>query len=105
MNYKPGITMNNQSIILDTSSWLFGLIAVAIGLINTFWGNDTGFGIFIILLSSIYFLPVNEILKNLAGISIPKMGFLKILLALFILWTSLGVGELFNKIDLMKGNL
>jgi hypothetical protein len=77
MNYKGGITMNSQSIILAICSWLFGLVVVAIGLVNTFWGNDTGFGIFIILLSSIYFLPVNEILKNLAGISIPKMGISK----------------------------
>jgi hypothetical protein len=35
------------------------------------------------------------------GFSIPRMGMIKILLGPFILWAALGVGELFDKIDLM----
>lgn len=93
MTYK----LNIGTII----SWIFGILAFAIGIVNTFWGNDAGFGIFILLLSLIYFLPVNELLKKLTGFSFPKMGLIKIAVGLFIMWASLGVGELFDKIELM----
>lgn len=101
--------MKNESTIAhvikpnagNVSSWLFGILAFAIGVVNTFWGNDPGYGVFILLLSFVYFLPLNSILRKTAGFSIPKIGILKILLGLFILWTALGVGELFDKIDLM----
>lgn len=86
-------------------SWVFGMLAFAIGVVNTFWGNDPGFGIFIILLSFVYFLPVNVLLRKLTGFSIPRIGIIKLLLVLFIIWTALGVGELFDKIDLMLADL
>jgi hypothetical protein len=93
--------MNNYSVVLNIISWIFGIVFFAIGVVNTFWGNDPGFGVFILLLSFVYFLPVNEILKKMTNFSIPRMGIVKILLGIFILWASLGVGELFDKIDLM----
>ncbi|HSK71863.1 MAG TPA: hypothetical protein VK892_09230 [Pyrinomonadaceae bacterium] len=93
--------MNNNSIVLNIISWIFGIMFFAIGVVNTFWGNDPGFGIFILLLSLVYFLPVNDILKKMTGFSMPRMGIVKILLGIFILWAALGVGELFDKIDLM----
>jgi hypothetical protein len=101
MNNKLESTMKIRSVFGNIISWLFGIMVLAIGIINTFWGNDPGFGVFIFLLSFVYFLPVNTILKNWFGFSIPKIGLLKILLGIFILWASLGVGELPNKIDLM----
>jgi hypothetical protein len=93
--------MNNISIVLNIIGWLFGIIVFAIGIINMFWGNDPFFGVFILLVSFIYFLPVNDVLKKMIGFSIPRMGMIKILLGPFILWAALGVGELFDKIDLM----
>ena len=93
--------MNNNSIVLNVISWIFGVVFFAIGLVNTFWGNDPVFGIFIILLSFVYFLPVSDILKKMTGYSIPGFGIVKILLGIFIFWAALGVGELFDKIDLM----
>jgi hypothetical protein len=61
------------------------------------------FGGFILLLSFVYFPPTSAILdaifKKATGFSIPKIG--KIVLGIFILWATLGVGELFDKIDLM----
>lgn len=93
--------MDNKSNVLNVMSWIFGIVVFAIGVVNTFWGNDSGFGVFIVLLSFVYFLPGNDILKKTTGFSISKMGILKILLGVFILWASLGVGELFDKIDLM----
>lgn len=97
MTYK----LNIGNII----SWIFGVLVFAIGIVNTFWGNDPGFGIFLLLLSFVYFLPVNELLKKITGFSIPKMGLIKIGLGFFIIWASLGVGELFDKIELMLGDL
>ena len=97
--------MNNKSNVLKVISWIFGVVFFAIGVVNTFLGNDPGFGVFILLLSFVYFLPVNDILKKMTGFSIPGMGIVKILLGIFILWASLGVGELFDKIDLMMKDL
>ena len=99
MNNKSEILMNNKSIVLDTVSWLFGIAVIAVGLINIFWGNDAGFGAFLILLSFVYFTPLNTLLKEKIGFSIPLL--VKIILGIFIIIASLGVGELFHKIDLM----
>lgn len=95
--------MNNNSAIGNSISWLFGIAAFAIGVVNTFWGNDPGFGIFILLLSFVFFPPANTLLKKWTGFAIP--GIAKIVLALFICWASVGVGELFDKIDLMIKDL
>ena len=105
MNNTSGMTTNNDSIVLNIISWLFGIVFFAIGVINTFWGNDREFGVFIILLSFVYFLPVNDILKRTIGFSIPGIGAVKIVLGFFIFWAALGVGELFGKIELMMTDL
>jgi hypothetical protein len=97
--------MSNPSKVLDIIRWIFGIISLAIGVVNMFWGNDPGFGIFIFLLSFIYFLPANAILKKITGLSIPGIRIVKILVGIFILWASLGVGELFDKIELMLMDL
>lgn len=91
--------MNSNLSIWNVLSFVFGIIVLAIGLVNTFWGNDMGFGIFIVLLSLVYFLPANPILKKLTGFNLSAI--VKVVLGLFILWAALGVGELFDKIDLM----
>lgn len=39
------------------------------------------------------------------GFSIPRIGLVKILLGIFIIWAALGVGELFDKIELMMNDL
>lgn len=80
-------------------SWLFGFLFLAIGFINTFWGNDAGYGLFIILLSFVYFPPMTDILRESTGFSIPLAA--KVILGVFIIWSALGVAELFDKIDLM----
>ncbi|WP_242919794.1 hypothetical protein [Pontibacter liquoris] len=97
--------VNDGSVALKIINWLFGTVFFAIGVVNTFWGNDPGFGVFILLLSLVYFLPVNALLQKTTGFSIPKMGVVKILLGLFISWAAVGVGELFDKIELMMLSL
>jgi hypothetical protein len=99
------IAVNDGSTALNIISWLFGIVFFAIGVVNTFWGNDPGFGVFIILLSLVYFLPVNAILKRMTGFSIPGIRIVKILLGILIVWAAMGVGELFDKIELMMNDL
>lgn len=103
MNDKTRITLNNGSQVGSTLGWLFALTVFAIGVVNSFWGNDPGFGVFLILLSLVYVPPLNVMLKEKSGFAIPTIA--KIALGLFIIWASLGVGELFNKIDLMMSDL
>jgi hypothetical protein len=83
--------------------WIFGITVFAAGVVNTFWGNDPEFGVFILLLSFVYFPPTTNILsaisKQAVGFPVPKIG--KIVVGIFIVWATLGVGELFDKIDLM----
>jgi hypothetical protein len=95
--------MNAKPSISAIASWLFGIVAFAVGIINSFWGNDPGFGVFLLLLSFVYFPPVNSILEKKVGFSIPSIA--KVGLGIFIIWASLGVGELFDKIDLMRNDL
>ena len=105
MTVKTETTTYEPTLVGKIISWMFGLGVLAAGIINTFWGQPAGFGIFLILLSFVYLLPVNEIFKNLFGVSIPKIRLLRILLAVFIIWAALGVGELFDKIEMMQNDL
>jgi hypothetical protein len=93
--------------VVESSVLAFGSLVFAIGMINTFWGNDPGFGVFILVLSFVYFPPTSMRLNALAekrlGFPIPAVA--KILLGVFILWAALGVGELLDKIELMKKGL
>ncbi|MER2997686.1 hypothetical protein [Pontibacter populi] len=103
-NLQEETAVNDGSTAIAIISWIFGLLFLFIGIVNTFWGGDTGFGIFIVLLSLIYFLPVNDILYKMTGFTIPKMWLVKILVGLFIIWAAMGVGELFDKIEMMTNS-
>lgn len=83
-------------------SYTFGILIAIIGLINTFWGNDPVFGVGVFFLSFIYFPFGANLFKRITGYAIPRIA--KIILGLLILWVTLGVGELFNKIELMKNS-
>lgn len=91
--------MNIKSAVLNIISWISGFLFSFIGVVNMFWGNDPGVGIFIFLLSLVYYPPVNVLFKKINGRTIPPV--VKIGLAVVILWASTGVGELFDKIDMM----
>jgi hypothetical protein len=103
MNNKSEKMTDNKVIVWNITGWLFGIVVFAIGVVNVFWGNDSGFGVFLMLLSFVYFPPVNAIFNEKTGFSIPA--FVKFLLGIFIVWASLGVGELFDKIDLMMNDM
>ena len=103
MTSNTELLKENQSIFYLIMGWFFGIVFLSIGLINTFWGNDAGYGVFIILLSFVFYPPVNSILKERLGFAIPFL--LKIVIGLFIIWSAVGVGELFDKIDIMLMSL
>lgn len=103
MNSKSQLTMDYKTVAGNIASWIFGIAVFAVGIINTFWGNDTGFGIFLVLLSFMYFPPVQTIIKNMLGITIPLI--IKILAGAFVIWAAMGVGELPSKISLMIRDL
>jgi hypothetical protein len=67
-------------------TWIFGIVVFEAGVVNTFWGNDPAFGVFILLLSFVYFPPTSNILsaisKRSIGFAIPKVA--KIALGIFI---------------------
>lgn len=88
---KQGITL--------VLNWLFGVLFSAIGSVNCFVGNDTEFGIFILLLSLLFYPPLRLVFQQKTGWTIPS--FVLIVLGLFILWSSLGVGELLEKIKMI----
>lgn len=91
--------MYKTTTFLNTISLLFGVLFSAIGIINTFWGNDMFYGLFVIGLSLIFYPPVGGIFTKVTGLDIKL--WVKLLAGFFIVWSAVGVGELFDKIDLM----
>lgn len=87
--------------ITHLMNWLFAVLFSAIGLVNCFVGNDPEFGIFILLLSLLFYPPLRLVFQQKIGWTIPS--FVLIVLGLFVLWSSLGVGELLDKIKLIAG--
>jgi hypothetical protein len=79
-------------------SWLFATVFSTIGLINSFVGNDPEFGVFIVLISLMYYPPIQQLFQKQIGFSIPKWTLIGV--GLFVLWASLGVGELTDKIQM-----
>lgn len=88
-----------KTTLLNSISLLLGFLFTAIALINLFFGNDPFYGLFVLLLALLYYPFFSTQLKVKTNYTIPF--WVKGLLALVILWTSLGVGELPAKIQLM----
>ena len=80
----------------------FGVLFTFIGFANTFWGNDPYFGLAILALSFFYYIPLIDAIrvklnKKIISIVLVVTGF-------FILWSSAGVGELSDKLEMMIEN-
>jgi hypothetical protein len=95
-NWKEVLAMRNQSI--DSSSsyigvvlWAFGILFFTIGVLNVFLVHPVP-GVFYLLVSFAYFPPVNAILKERFGFTIPLV--VRIILGLAIVWFTLGVSDL-----------
>lgn len=71
--------------------WFFFLIFLALGLMNLIVVHPVP-GIFYILYSFIFLPPINTLLKKKTGLVFPL--WIKVILALIILWGTLAVGDL-----------
>jgi len=105
MYQSASLSQDHQSIqqmaktLFHIISLLFGILFGLIGIVNLFWGNDPFFGAFLILLSLIYYPAIQRWIEAKTGFVIPGMA--KIALGAFIIWASVGVGELFDKIEMI----
>ena len=77
----------------------FGVLFSAIGVVNTFWGNDPYYGTAVLTASFLFYLPLIDVVR--ARVSAQQGTALLVLLAVFILWSSIGVGELWDKTAMM----
>lgn len=76
--------------------WALGLLLFAIGVMNLLWVHPVPASI-CILISLVYFPPIASLLKQKIGLSIPLP--VKIILAIVIIWFTLGVSDLGDMID------
>jgi len=73
-------------------NWFFGISVLIVGVLNMFYGNDADFGLFLILVSFFYFPPIQTLIKNRLGITIPV--WVKIILAIVLVWVNLAIGAI-----------
>lgn len=88
--------MQKKLSIQDITSWALGFLVLTIGVSNLILIHPVP-GIIGILLSLLFFPPVNEVLKKTVGFTIPFA--VKVVLALFIFWFTLGISDLGDLID------
>jgi hypothetical protein len=88
--------MQKKLCIQNIISWILGLLVFAIGMANLILIHPVP-GIIGLLLSMLFFPPVNDVLKKTLGFTIPFA--VKIVLALFIFWFTLGISDLGDMID------
>lgn len=61
MQSRTALPLGRKQLFGNLISCGFGVLFIAIGVVNLFWGNDPGFGAFIVLLALVYFPPVTSI--------------------------------------------
>ena len=96
MSDHSEIIMNNNSMVLSVISWIFGIIVLAIGVLNLILVHPVP-GVVYLLLSFVYFPSANAVLKKRFGFSIPLV--VKIILGIVIIMFTLGVSDLGDMID------
>lgn len=77
-------------------SWIFGTVVFIVGLLNLLLIHPVP-AVAYFLLSTVYFPPINVLLSNRLGLSIPVL--VKVILALIIISFTLGVSDLGDMID------
>lgn len=83
--------MKNESLTLNIISWIFGLIIMSLGILNLIYIHPVP-GLVYLLLSLLFFPPLNSQLKKLSGFAIPFA--VRILLFLVICWFTMGISDL-----------
>jgi hypothetical protein len=93
---EENVTMHNRPTIWTISGWSFGLLVLIIGVLNLILVHPVP-GIAYLLISLVYFPPVNTYLKSKLGFGIPVI--VKILLGIVLIMFTLGVSDLGDMID------
>ena len=88
--------MQGKITTLSIIGWIFGIIVLAIGVLNLFLVHSVP-GVVYLLLSLVYLPPANAILKKKFGFSIPVI--IKITLGIVIIMFTLGVSDLGDMIE------
>lgn len=73
-------------------SWVFGILIFSLGILNLLAGNDSDFGVFLVMISFAFYPPVNEFIKKQFKIPVPN--WFKIVLAIVLIWINLAVGAI-----------
>lgn len=79
---------------------LLGLLVSYVGFVNTFWGNDPFYGLIIFSMAVFFYYPLLAFLNRIVPAKVRTT--LLVAIAIFVFFSSLGVGELGDKIELMK---
>ena len=53
------------------AGWAFGILILILGILNLLYGNDADFGAFLVLISFVFYPPVNQFVQNRFHFSIP----------------------------------
>ena len=77
-----------------------GVCLAVVGFVNAFWGNDPFFGLAIVFMAGLYFWPLAS--NTLHRFQPDWHKLLKIVIFILIMWAALGVGELGDKVSLMR---
>ena len=83
--------MNSNTNTWNTISWIIGVLFLIIGVLNMVLIHIVP-GLIYVLISLVYIPPVEVNIKKNLGFSIPTT--VKIILAVLIMWFTLGVGDL-----------
>lgn len=90
------MNMKYKSNIFETISLLLGSILFAIGVLNLFLVHPVP-GLFFLFVSMLYLPHTDALFKKKLGFTIPYA--VKILLAILMIWFTLGVSDLGDIID------
>lgn len=88
--------MNNILNIENIAGWLISLLLIAIGILNIIFVHLVP-GMAYILFSCVYLPPINTLIKNNTGFTIPLL--VKIILGIALFMFTLGVSDLGDMID------
>ena len=95
----PVLSSHMRCLMRELGVVVFGVLFSAIGFVNTFWGNDPYYGVAVLTASFLFYLPLIDVVR--ARVSAQQGTALLVLLGAFILWSSIGVGELLDKTGMM----
>jgi hypothetical protein len=88
--------METESKKWNVTNWIIGIIFLLLGILNLIFVHPVP-GLFYFIISCIYLPPFSAYAREKSGWIIPNA--IKIILALFILWASLAVGDLMEMFE------